>query len=38
MGSRLSGMVTGMDRLSLDLTQAAKSSAVRECLELLISG
>ena len=28
----------GMERLSLDLVQAAKSSAVRECLEFLIPG
>ena len=38
MGSGLSGVATGMKRLSLDLTQAAKSSAVREYLEFVISG
>ena len=38
MGSGLFGVATGMKRLSLDLTHTAKSSAVREYLELVISG
>ena len=37
MGSRLSGMATGMKRLSKDLTKAAQSNGVRECLEFVIS-
>ena len=37
MGSKLSGVTTGMERLSLDPIQAAKISAVRECLEFVIS-
>ena len=36
--SRLSGMATGMERLSEDLKPAARSSGVRECLEFVISG
>ena len=36
--SRLSGMATGMERLSEDLKPAARSSGVRESLEFVISG
>ena len=38
MGSRLSGATTGMEGLSLDLTQAAKSSGVNKYLEFVILG
>ena len=38
VGSGLFGVATGMKRLSLDPTHTAKSSAVREYLELVISG
>ena len=38
IGSRLSGVVRGMGGLSLDLTQAAKSSEARRYLELIIFG
>ena len=37
MGSKLSDMAAGMKRLSLELTQTAKSSRVREYLELVMS-
>ena len=37
-GFKIIWVVKGMERLSLDQTQAAKSSAVRECLEFLILG
>ena len=38
MGSRLPCVAAGMERLSLDFTQAAKNSGVRACLEFVISG
>ena len=38
IGSRLSGVVRGMEELSLDLTKAAKSSDARRYLELVILG
>ena len=38
MGSRISCVARGMERLSLDLTQAAKNSGVRACIEFVISG
>ena len=38
MSSRLSGVATGMEGLSLDLTQAAKSSGVKKYLDFVISG
>ena len=37
MDSTLSGMATRMEILFSHLTQAAQSSGVRECLELIIS-
>ena len=37
MGSKLSDMAAGMKRLSLELMQTAKSSRVREYLELVMS-
>ena len=38
VGSRLSGMTAVMERLSLELTQTAESSRIREELELVILG
>ena len=38
IGSRLSDVATVMEKLSLDLTQADKSSEVRRYLEFIISG
>ena len=37
-GFKIIWVAKGMERLSLDLMQAAKSNAVRECLEFLIPG
>ena len=37
-GFKIIWVAKGMESLSLDLVQAAKSSAVRECLEFLIPG
>ena len=38
MGSRLSGVATGMEGLSLDLTQVAKCMKVRRYMQFVISG
>ena len=38
IGSRLSGVARGMEGLSLDLTEAAKSSEAKSYLEFVILG